>query len=110
MGELSPIAEEGFFGASVNMDEKGGYDYWASLAVPLGAQTPSGLSCLEVRGGKYAECVVENMSDIGNAYQYIYGEWNAQNENCVDFTTACLEYYQKDWQEGDPVTLYVPLQ
>ena len=110
MEELASVAEEGSFGASGNM-ENGSFDYWAAMAVPNGAKTPSDMSCLDVKGGKYAECLVENMADISSVYQYIYGEWgNTQNEYRVDFTSACLEFYRKDWREGDPVTLYVPLQ
>ena len=110
MEELASIAEEGSFGASVNMEESGGFDYWAAMALPQGAKAPSGLDCLEVRGGKYAECVVEDMADLGAAYEYIYGEWgNTQSDNRVDFTSACLEFYPKDWKYGDPVTIYAPL-
>jgi AraC family transcriptional regulator len=111
MGELAAVAaEEGWFGASANMDEKGAYDYWATMSLPKDAN-PSDMDCLEAKGGKYAECVVEDMTDIGAAYEYIYGEWgNTQNDYRVDFSAACLEFYDKDWRPEKPITLYVPLQ
>ena len=111
MEELASIAEDGSFGASNNMVEDGSFDYWAAMAVPMGAKIPTGLSCLEVKGGKYAGCTVENLAGLGPAYEYLYGEWeNTQNDHRVDATAACFEFYQKDWRDGDPVTIYVPLQ
>ena len=111
MEKLAPIAEEGSFGVSINMDEKGNYDYWAAMATPPGAEETSGMSCLEVRGGKYAACTIENLADIGEVYQYIYSEWEkTQSDYRVDPTGAWLEFYQKDWQDEDPVTLYVALK
>jgi len=111
MEELASIAEKGSFGVSVNMEENGDFDYWAAMAVPQDAKPPSGMNCLEVKGGKYAECVVENLADIGTAYQYMYAEWEkTQDDYRVDFTVACLEFYPKDWRDRDPVTIYVPLQ
>jgi len=110
MEGLASVAEEGSFGASVNMDEKSEYDYWATMAVPQDAIVPSGMSCLEVKGGKYAECTVNSIADIGVVYQYIYSEWGkAQSLYQVDFTSAWLEYYRKGWQDGDSVSIYVPL-
>ena len=111
MKDLDSIAEEGSFGASVNMDEKGNYDYWATVAIPQDSIVPSGMDCLDVKGGKYAQLVVTDLANVSEAYQYIYTEWEkAQNDYRIDYTVACLEYYQKDWRDGDPVTIFVPLQ
>ena len=111
MEELASIAEDGSFGASANMDGNGNFDYWAAMAVPQESKAPSDMNCLEVKGGKYAQAVVENLADLGAAYQYMYAEWEkTQNDYRVDFTGACLEFYPKDWRDGDPVTIYVPLQ
>ena len=110
MEELASIAEEGSFGASINMDEKGDYDYWATVAVPQDSIVPTDMKCLDVKGGKFAQVEV-NLADVSAAYQYIYAEWGkTQNDYRIDFTVACLEFYQKGWQDGDPVTIYVPLQ
>ena len=110
MGELTSVAEEGSFGASINMEENGDFDYWAAMALPQDAKVPSGMGCLEARGGKYAECVAESLENIGAVYEYIYGEWGkTQNDHSVDYTAACLEFYHKDWKDGGPVTLYIPL-
>ena len=111
METLASMAEEGSFGASVNMDEKGDYDYWAAMAIHQDSIAPSGMNCMDVKGGKYA--VVENLRvpDIEAAYKYMYTEWEStQNDYQVDFAAACLEFYHKDWRNGDPVTIYVPLQ
>ena len=111
MEGLASVAEEGSFGASVNMDESGCYDYWAAVALPQDAPVPSGMSSLEARGGKYAECVVENVADIGTTYQYFFAEWGkTQSDYSVDATAAWLEYYRRGWRDGDPVALYVPLE
>ena len=111
MEELARVAEAGSFGASVNLDANGDFDYWAAMAVPQGAKAPSDMDCLEVKGGKYAQVVVENLANLGAAYQYMYAEWEkTQNDYRVDFTGACLEFYPKDWRDGDLVTIYVPLK
>ena len=110
MEELFSIAEEGSFGVCVNMEENGGFDYWTAMAVHKNAKNPSDFRCLEINGGKYAECVVENLSKLAEAYQYMYGEWGNTQKDChIDFTAACYEFYKKDWQETDSVLLYVPV-
>jgi len=111
MKELAPIAGEGSFGVSVNMDEKGDFDYWAAVAVTQDSIVPSGINCMDVKGGKYAQLVVTNLANVSEAYQYIYTEWGkTQNDYRIDFTAACLEFYPKEWKDGDPVTIHVPLQ
>ena len=111
MERLASIAEEGSFGVSVNMDENGNFDYWAAMAIAQGAEAPSDMSCLDVKGGKYAQVVVADIADLGAAYQYMYSEWeNTQNDYRVDFSAASLEFYPKGWQDGDPVTVFAPLQ
>jgi predicted transcriptional regulator YdeE len=106
MSEVKGVVEESSYGVSVNMEENGDLDYWATMAVSPEAPVPAGMSALSLRGGKYALCN-STLDSIGGVYTYIYGEW-AQTHP-VDFTSACFELYAKNWQEGDPVGVYVPL-
>ncbi|MDR2528213.1 MAG: GyrI-like domain-containing protein [Synergistaceae bacterium] len=108
MSEVNDVAEEFFYGASVDMEEDGSLNYWVTAAVSPQAKIkiPAGMSELSVRAGKYATHVT-SLESLGDAYTYLYGEWAKTRP--VDFTSACFERYAREWREGDPIELYVPL-
>ena len=106
MSEVNDAAEEFSYWVSVGMEEDGSLNYWAAAAVSPQAKIPAGMSSLNIRAGKYATYAT-SLESLGDAYAYLYGEWAKTHP--VDFTSACFERYAREWQEGDPVELCVPL-
>ena len=97
------------YGVSVMVDEVT-FDYWAVMPIAPGATVPEDMDVLTLAGGLYAECHINSLEQLKDAYAYIYMDWpTTQARYALDMTGASYELYTADWLTSGKLTVYCPL-
>lgn len=105
----NPAFVDESFGASIMLDESN-FDYWAVKPVAAAVDLPEGMAAFTLPAGKYAECVLNSLRELDEAYGYIYSEWPAsQQEYVLDMKGVGLERYTSEFMDSGKLTIYCPL-
>jgi len=96
------------YGASQMVDQEN-FDYWAALTYREGDPVPSGMGLLDLAAGPYAECPVESLADLAEAYQYIFFSWAGGAMDKFRHDAPSYELYPADHCATGRLTLYMPL-
>ena len=85
-------------------------DYWAVMPIAAGAAVPEGMDSITIPGGTYAECRIDSLAQMGEAYTHLYSVWPASQEKyAVNMQGMCLELYSEEYMKNGSLTLYIPL-
>jgi predicted transcriptional regulator YdeE len=104
-----PAFSDQSYGACVMLDSDT-FDYWALMPLASGADVPEGMDIFTLPAGSYAEAKLANLSELGAAYTYIYGEWAAaQDKYALSMQGACYELYTADFLSIGALSVYCPL-
>jgi AraC family transcriptional regulator len=112
MGELCAAgsATAGSFGVCVMLNAED-FDYWAAVEVGKSTTVPQGLGSLDLPAGLYAKAVVPNLEKLGEAFTYLFTEWNKdQADYACDETVPCFEFYPQDWQPSGAFEILVAVK
>ena len=111
MAEIDSGGSGHSYGISVATDPVSfAFDYWAAMPLAVDAAIPDGMATLELPAGLYAECKVPTLANLGGAYMYLYNEWlPAQQEYRVNMAGLCYEYYIPNYEDTDPLFIYLPI-
>lgn len=97
------------FGVSVMIDQSA-FDYWAVMPLREGAAIPTGMEKLVLAGGSYAECRLNGLAELGDAYNYVYLKWAAAQEKFVlNMAEASIELYTSEFMTTGKLVIYCPL-
>ena len=97
------------YGLSIMLDSET-FDYWAVMPLAPGADVPEGMDTITIPGGKYAECHLESLAQLGEAYTYIYGPWAAgQSGYGMNMQGICYELYTDEYMKTGKLSIYCPL-
>lgn len=97
------------YGVSIMIDQNR-FDYWAVMPLREGATIPEGMEPLDIAGGIYAECRLNSLKELGDAYNYIYTDWAPkQDKHVLNMQGACYELYTPDFMKTGMFTIYCPL-
>lgn len=97
------------YGLSIMIDDTV-FDYWAVMPIAEGTEPPEGMDVFIIPGGKYAECAVPSLSNLGDAYTYIYGKWAATQEKyALNMQAPSCEGYTMDFCSTGALVVYCPL-
>jgi len=98
------------FGSSIMVDEER-FDYWATMPLPPGAPIPAGMEILDLPAGLYAECHLNSLDELAEAYMYMYQTGLANSEyEYAAFNAASYEFYPADFMQTGHLTLYMPIR
>lgn len=100
MGELCAAGntQTGSFGVCVMLNAED-FDYWAAVEAGTSTAVPQGMGSIELPAGLYARALVPNLEQLGDAYMYLYTQWNKdQTDYICDETVPCFEWYPPNWQ------------
>ena len=99
------------YGISVIVDlPKGVFDYWAAMPPADGVQLPEGMGVITIPGGRYAQCRIPSLAELGNAYTYLYMEWiGAQTAYSLNMQASCFELYGREYLENGSLDVFMPL-
>ena len=104
-----PAFPDQSYGASVMLDSDT-FDYWALMPLAPGADVPEGMDVFTLPAGPYAEAKLANLSELGDAYTYIYGEWAAgQEKYALSMQGVSYELYTCDFISTGKLAVYCPL-
>jgi len=100
-------------GEKFDLSTMQGYNYLVGMEVKDEVKLPEGLQLHKVPGGNYAVFeYVGPIYEIGNAYEYIYGEWLAT----TNYKPASMEMFEvygerfKEDSKDSVVEIWVPVQ
>lgn len=97
------------YGLSVMIDSEA-FDYWAVMPIADGVAAPDGMDTITIPGGTYAECRVESLAQLGEAFTYIYTAWPATQEKyALNMQGMGCELYTSDFMKNGSLTVYCPL-
>lgn len=104
-----PAYPDQSFGVSIMLDQHN-FDYWAVMPLREHAGVPDGMETLEIAGGLYAECHLNSLEELGDAYNYVYLQWApAQEKYAVNMQGASYELYTSDFMKTGKLSIYCPL-
>lgn len=97
------------YGVSIMLDSEA-FDYWAVMPLAPGADVPEGMDILEIPGGLYAECHLQSLAQLGDAYTHIYMSWASTSDKyAMNMQGASLELYTCEYLNSGKLTIYCPV-
>lgn len=109
MAEASGKMPAESFGVSTDMEENGGFSYWAAVPGQAG-HIPADMLPVTLPAGLYARCQVKSLGHLGAVYTFLYQEWGAGQENyAVNFAAPCFERYDAAYLKDGSLEVFVPL-
>lgn len=97
------------YGIAVMIDEQH-FDYWAAMPAPEGLTLPDGMRQIEIPAGCYAGCALSVLSQLGEAYTYLYEVWpKTSREYALNMQAPCFECYDRRFCESGALEVYIPV-
>jgi predicted transcriptional regulator YdeE len=97
------------YGVSFMLDEQN-FEYWATMPASEGLVLPEGMRQVELPAGLYAGCMVPSLSQLGDAYMYLYETWpKTEKKYALNTQLSCFEYYDSRYNESGVFEVYVPV-
>ena len=65
---------------------------------------------IELLAGFYASCVVPSLSQLGEAFTFLYEAWpKTVTEYGPNMQAPCFEYYDERYMESGAFEIYIPI-
>jgi AraC family transcriptional regulator len=102
--------QAGSFGVCVMLNAED-FDYWAAVEANVSTAVPPGMGGIDLQAGLYARALVPNLEQLGDAYTYLYTEWNKeQAAYACDETLPCFEWYPPDWRPAGAFEIFAAVR
>ena len=96
----------------------GTFEYIAAVEANADAPEPEGMMAVEIPHGEYAEFPVPHLSEIKHAWRSAAealgasADWEAYcgPAGCECAAHPCFEYYPPDFENDDPLFVYIPVR
>ena len=99
----------GSYGLSI-MTSESDFDYWAAVEADPKTTIPADMGTIGIPGGLYAKSTIANLSQLSEAFTFVYGDWiQSQSEYALNLAAPCFEIYHPNWQWEDTLDIYVPV-
>lgn len=95
---------------SLTAGDDGGFEYIAGISTRNLDGVPDGMAGWYVSGGKFAVVDVATVSDIDNAYRYLYESWMPQQVKIRRRNAPCFEVFPFGVESADArILVHVPI-